>query len=64
LLEKGVVAAADRRKGRFRAFLYADCGLFLTVLATCRQRGRDVLGFLNECFQARSEGQTAPSLLA
>jgi RNA polymerase sigma-70 factor (ECF subfamily) len=29
LLEKGVIAAADRRKGRFRAFLRADCQHFL-----------------------------------
>jgi RNA polymerase sigma-70 factor (ECF subfamily) len=29
LLEKGVLAAADRRKGRFRAFLRTDCGFFL-----------------------------------
>jgi len=29
LLEKGVLAAADRRKGRFRAFLRADCEHFL-----------------------------------
>ena len=36
----------------------------LTVVATCRQRGRDVLGFLAECFRARFAGRTAPSLLA
>jgi RNA polymerase sigma-70 factor (ECF subfamily) len=30
-LEKGVLlAAADRRKGRFRRFLRTDCGFFLT----------------------------------
>lgn len=29
LLEKGVIAAADRSKGRFRAFLRTDCGHFL-----------------------------------
>jgi RNA polymerase sigma-70 factor (ECF subfamily) len=29
LLEKPVLAAADRTKGRFRGFLRADCGLFL-----------------------------------
>jgi RNA polymerase sigma-70 factor (ECF subfamily) len=29
LLEKGTVAAADPRKGRFRAFLLADCSFFL-----------------------------------
>ena len=36
----------------------------LTVVATCRQRGRDVLGYLTECFRARLERQPAPSLLA
>ena len=35
----------------------------LTVVATCRQRGRAVLGFLTDCFRARFEGRTAPSLL-
>jgi DNA-directed RNA polymerase specialized sigma24 family protein len=29
LLEKGVLAAADGRKGRFRSFLRTDCGFFL-----------------------------------
>ncbi len=29
LLEKPVLAAADRTRGRFRAFLLADCGYFL-----------------------------------
>jgi RNA polymerase sigma-70 factor (ECF subfamily) len=29
LLEQGVLAAADRQKGRFRAFLRTDCGFFL-----------------------------------
>ena len=29
LLEKGVLNAADRDKGRFRAFLRTDCGFFL-----------------------------------
>jgi transposase len=36
----------------------------LTIVATCRQRGRDVLGFLTECFRARFECRPAPSLLA
>ena len=29
LLEKGTLAAADRARGRFRAFLRTDCGYFL-----------------------------------
>ena len=36
----------------------------LTVAATCRQRGRDVLGFLTACLRARLDGTPAPSLLA
>jgi RNA polymerase sigma-70 factor (ECF subfamily) len=30
LLEKGTLAAADHRKGRFRSFLRTDCGFFLS----------------------------------
>ncbi len=37
LFETGLVARADRRKGRFRAFLRADCGYFLAHQA---ERGR------------------------
>jgi RNA polymerase sigma-70 factor (ECF subfamily) len=29
LADRGVLAAADRKKGRFRAFLRTDCGFFL-----------------------------------
>jgi transposase len=36
----------------------------LTAVATCRQRGRDVLGFLTACLLARLDGTPAPSLLA
>ena len=36
----------------------------LTVVATCRQRGGDVLGFLVACLRARLAGTAAPSLLA
>jgi transposase len=35
----------------------------LTIVATCRQRGRDVLAFLTECFRAGFERRPAPSLL-
>ena len=35
----------------------------LTVVATCRQQARDVLGFLTACFQARFAGRPVPSLL-
>lgn len=35
----------------------------LTVVATCRQRGRDVLEFLTGCFRSRLDGRPAPSLL-
>ncbi len=39
LLEKPVLAAADRHKGRFRAFLLADCTFFL---ANARDRDRRI----------------------
>ncbi len=35
----------------------------LTVVATCRQRGRNVLDFLTTCFEADCQGQALPSLL-
>ena len=35
----------------------------LTVVATCRQRGRNVLDYLTSCFEARLSGQGVPSLL-
>jgi RNA polymerase sigma-70 factor (ECF subfamily) len=40
LLEKGTIAAADRRQGRFRAFLRTDCQHFL-IDQYRRQRARD-----------------------
>jgi hypothetical protein len=36
----------------------------LTVVATCRRRGRDVLGLLSACLRARLDGTPAPSLQA
>jgi transposase len=36
----------------------------LSVAATCRQQGRDVLEYLTECFQAQQSGQPIPSLLS
>ena len=35
----------------------------LSVVATCRQQSRNVLGFLTECCAAQLQGDTAPSLL-
>ena len=35
----------------------------LSVVATCRQQGIDVLDYLTRCYQARLEGRPAPSLL-
>jgi transposase len=35
----------------------------LTVVATCRQQGRNVLDYLSKCFEADCRGQAAPSLL-
>ena len=35
----------------------------LTVVATCRQQGRNVLDYLTSCFEAVRSGQAIPSLL-
>jgi transposase len=35
----------------------------LTVVATCRQQGRNVLDYLTTCFEADARGQAPPSLL-
>jgi transposase len=35
----------------------------LTVVATCRQQGRNVLDYLTSCFEADCRGQALPSLL-
>ena len=35
----------------------------LTVVATCRQQGRNVLDYLSTCFEADRRGQALPSLL-
>jgi transposase len=35
----------------------------LTVVATCRQQGRNVLDYLTTCFEANCRGQALPSLL-
>jgi transposase len=35
----------------------------LTVVATCRQQGRNVLDYLSSCFQADRKGHAIPSLL-
>jgi transposase len=35
----------------------------LSVVSTCRQQSRNVLGFLTDCFRARVEGRRSPSLL-
>ena len=36
----------------------------LTVLASCRQQGRDVLAFLTDAIRAARNGMPAPSLIA
>src|SRR5438445_12134071 len=36
----------------------------LSVAATCRQQGRNVLEFLTTCFRARPSGHPVPSLLS
>jgi transposase len=35
----------------------------LTVVATCRQQGRDVLEFLTACCRASGQGSPAPALV-
>jgi len=35
----------------------------LSVVATCRQQGRNVLDYLTSCFEAEHQGQPIPSLL-
>jgi transposase len=35
----------------------------LSVVATCRQQGRNVLDYLRSCFEAARSGQASPSLL-
>ena len=35
----------------------------LSVVATCRQQGRNVLDYLRSCFEAARSGQAIPSLL-
>ena len=35
----------------------------LSVVATCRQQGRNALEFLTDCFRAELSGDPAPSLL-
>jgi hypothetical protein len=35
----------------------------LTVVATCRQQGRNVLDYLTSCFEAARKGHAVPSLL-
>ena len=36
----------------------------LTVVATCRQHGRNVLDYLTSCFEANRRGHALPSLLS
>jgi transposase len=35
----------------------------LSVVATCRQQGRNVLEYLTACFEADRHGQVIPSLV-
>ncbi len=39
-------------------------GQILSVVATCQQQGRAVLGYLTECFRAHFEGRSTPPLLS
>jgi transposase len=42
---------------------FGDYLRMLTVVATCRQQGRNVLEYLTSCFEADRRGQSIPSLL-
>lgn len=67
----------DRRLAVFRPVMRSDSGYdreeaipdldhhlgMLTVVATCRQQGRDVLDYLSGCFEAHLPGQKVPSLV-
>ena len=46
----------SERGGRF-------VGQLLSVVATCQQRGHNVLGYLTGCFRAHFEGRPGPSLI-
>jgi transposase len=63
MLRRGVLW----RKNAFGCHSEAGCRFverLLTVVQTCRLRGRPVLGYLSEALLAHRNGLTAPSLLA
>lgn len=67
LAERAIRKAVLWRKGSFGS--QSERGLrfverMLTVIATLRRTGRDVLGYLTEAVQAANRGHAAPTLLA
>ena len=67
LLERGVVAAADPARGRFRSFLLADCSFFLADsrdrdAAQKRGGGRSVLSI--DARDAEGASTTSPPTLS
>jgi DNA-directed RNA polymerase specialized sigma24 family protein len=64
LLENRAVAAADRARGRFRAFLLADCRFFLADArdrADARKRGRGVRPFALDARNAETRYDLEPA---
>ncbi len=67
LLEKGILAAADRSHGRFRAFLRTDCGFFLAdhhdrAQAQKRGGGRAIVSFDALDAESRYRGEPVDAL--
>jgi hypothetical protein len=58
-----LVGGRDRGWHLVRRAVVGLRGRILSVVATLRQPGRNVLGYLVEACQARLFGETAPSLL-
>jgi RNA polymerase sigma-70 factor (ECF subfamily) len=64
LIEQGVLAIADRRKGRFRAFLRTDCGFFLADARdrqAARKRGGDAVVLLIDVTGAEGRYRLEPA---
>ena len=60
---RGAVLWRKRSQGTRTAAGSGYVGLVLSAVATCRQQGRAVLGYLAEAFAALQAGRPAPSLL-
>ena len=58
---RGDLASDQRWYGQAQGSRFVE--RVLTVVATCRQQGRNVLDYLTSCFEAVRSGQAIPSLL-